>query len=136
MTLHDWLTHPATLTAAAWVVSRLQILFEVRRRVGAPFRMGRYLALRWRQILGSAASSIGAYFLLLATDSLDPLNALLAGAAADQIIDRFAGALARRSRPDVPPGEAEGDVTTIVRELSDGTPTDGTANDDTTQPRG
>jgi hypothetical protein len=111
MTLHDWITHPATLTAAAWLVSRLQILFEVGRRV-PKFSFLRYLALRWRQILSSAASSVGAYFLLVATGSLDPINAILAGAASDQIIDRFAGVLARNKRPPVPPGEAPGDVTT------------------------
>lgn len=111
MTLHDWLTHPATLTAAAWLVSRLQILIEVRAKAPG-FSLPRYLGLRWRQILSSAASSVGAYFLLTATGSLDPINAILAGAASDQIIDRFVGVMARNKRPPVPPGEAPGDVTT------------------------
>lgn len=108
----EWLSHPATLTAAAWIVSRIQILIEARRGVGDGFRLTRYLARRWRQILSSAGTSVGAYFLLVATGSLDPINAILAGAAADQIIDRFAGVLARNKRPNVPPGEAPGDVTT------------------------
>lgn len=136
MTLPEWTTHPATLAAAAWIVSRMQIVIEVRRRVGTSFHLWKYLGLRWRQILGSLGSTVGAYVLLVATDSLDTLNAIMAGAAADQIIDRFAGVLARRARPEVPPGEAPGDVTVLVRELSDDTPTDGTANDDPTQPRG
>lgn len=130
--MHEVASDPVFLCAAAWLVSRLQIVWEVHRRIGARFRVGRYLALRWRQILGSLGSTVGAYALLVVTDSLDPLNALAAGAAADQIIDRFVGFLSRRRRPQVPEGEHPSDVTVIVSQMTGEQPV---ANDDTTDVR-
>jgi len=130
--MHALTTDPIFLCAAAWLVSRLQIVFEVRRRIGAGFRITRYLALRWRQIAGSALSSAGALALLYVAESAEPLNALMAGAAADQVIDRFAGFLARRKRPAVPPGEAESDVTVIVRQMTGEYPAGRSEPDDDT----
>ena len=129
------LSHPTVLLALAWLFSRLQIVGEVRTRIGPEFKLATYLIRRWPQIGNSALVTLLAYGVgvglgapawLVSAVPLDPALtpeqalaglAFGAGVGADQIIERATGVIAKRRRSDVAPGQDDGDITRIVNDL-------------------
>ena len=116
--MHEFLLDPLLALHLAWLASRLQVWGEVRGRVGQTFSMPAYLIGRWPQIASGYVFTLLAYALLASQDMLTFETALGAGIAADQMIERSAGLVARSRRRQVQPDDvpAPGDITTIATE--------------------
>lgn len=133
------LAHPLLILALAWAGSRLQILIEVRARVGGRFTTARYMRKRWPQIVHSAVWTLGCFGAVVATGAAEwlasavpldpPLTATQAlaavafalGVAPDQVVDRLTSLVSDRRRGEAPLGTAESDITQIAASMGDTT---------------
>jgi hypothetical protein len=129
------IAHPLVLLVSAWLISRLQILAEVKTRLGAQWRFSVYLDRRWMQVLRSALITLFAYgagvglgapeWLISAAPLNPPLTdtqalaglAIACGLAGDQVVERIENMVHRRAHREENGDDPNGDITRIVKDL-------------------